>query len=209
LRKRWEPPIVVPKVKPPALPPLVRRGKDGRDIQLRTRLPQLEDAATGPHRHANSPLPRRQGKRLREEEMGPQIPVGANPPKSYANRREEGCLRDGVGAKIVQLHPIEMQDCPHETTRRHSKSPLVERDETQHIPWRRGWGGSARGSNPLWLWVTREGTKQATGNKGLQIVHRDGRERPRVARRNNNHPVGHHQAKEVAAERTRGAVSFL
>jgi hypothetical protein len=79
LRKRWEPPLVVPKVKPPALPPLVRRGKDGGDVLLRTRLPQLKDAATGPHRHANSPLPRRQGKRLRGEEMGPQIPVGVNP----------------------------------------------------------------------------------------------------------------------------------
>jgi hypothetical protein len=57
LRKRWEPPIVVPEVKPPVLPPLLRRHKDGRDVLLCTRLPQLEDAATGPHRHANSPLP--------------------------------------------------------------------------------------------------------------------------------------------------------
>jgi hypothetical protein len=120
LRKRWEPPIVVLKVKPPALPPLVRRGKDGGDILLRTRLPQLEDAATGPHRHANSPLPRRQGKRLRGEEMGPQIPVGVNPQKPFANHREDGCLRDVVGAEIVQLHPVEMQNRPHETTRWHS-----------------------------------------------------------------------------------------
>jgi hypothetical protein len=112
LRKRREPPIVVPKVKPPALPPLVRRHKDGGDVLLRTRLPQLEDAATGPHRHANSSFPRRQGKRLRGEEMGPQIPVGVNPPKSFTNRREDGCLRDGVGAEVVQLHPIEMQNRP-------------------------------------------------------------------------------------------------
>jgi hypothetical protein len=68
---------------------------------------------------------------------------------------------------------------------------------------------SARGSNPLRLRVTGEGTKQAIDNKGLQIVHRDGRERPRVARRNNGHPVGHHQANKVAAERTRCAVFFL
>jgi hypothetical protein len=71
LRKRREPAIVVPKVKPPALPPLVRRHKDGGDVLLRTRLPQLDDAATGPHRHANSPFPHRQGKRLHGEEMGP------------------------------------------------------------------------------------------------------------------------------------------
>jgi hypothetical protein len=81
LRKRREPPIVVPEVELPALPPLVRRQKDGGDVLLRTRLPQLEDAATGPHRHADSLFPRRQGKRLRGEEMGPQIPVRVNPQK--------------------------------------------------------------------------------------------------------------------------------
>jgi hypothetical protein len=57
--------------------------------------------------------------------------------------------------------------------------------------------------------VTGEGTKQAIGNKGLQIVRRDGGERPRVARQNDGYPIGHHQAKEVAAERTRCAVFFL
>jgi hypothetical protein len=183
LRKRREPPIVISKVKPPALPPLVRRHEDGGDVLLRTHLPQLEDAATGPHCHAGSPFPHRQGKGLRGEEMGPQIPVGLNPQKPFANRREDGCLRDGVGVEIVQLHPVEMQNRPHETTCWHSEPPLVERDETQHIPQRRGRGSSARGSNPLRLWVTGKGTKQAIGNKGLQIVRRDGGERPRVARR--------------------------
>jgi hypothetical protein len=173
---------------------------------LRTCLPQLEDAATGPHRHANSSFPRRQGKRLRGEEMGPQIPVGVNPQKPFANRREDGCLCNGVGAKIVQLHPVEMQNCSHETTCWHSEPPLMEGDETQHIPRWRGWGGSARRGHPLRLRVTREGTKQAISNKGLQIVHRDGRERPWVARRN---PIDHHRAKEVAAERTRCTAFFL
>jgi hypothetical protein len=42
LRKRREPPIVILEVKPPALPPLVRRHEDGRDVLLRPRLPQLE-----------------------------------------------------------------------------------------------------------------------------------------------------------------------
>jgi hypothetical protein len=208
LRKRREPPIVVPKVKAPALPPLVQRHKDGGDVLLRTRLPQLEDAATGPHRHANSPFPRCQGKMLRGEEMGPQILVGVNPQKPFANRREDGCLRDGVGAKIVQPHPIEMQNRPLETTCWHSEPPLKERDETQHVPRRRGRGGSARRGHPLRLRVTGEGTKQSIGNKGLQIVHHDGGERPRVAWRNDGYPVGHHQAKEVAAERTRCAVFF-
>jgi hypothetical protein len=57
--------------------------------------------------------------------------------------------------------------------------------------------------------MTREGAEQAIGDKGLQIVHRYGGERPRVAWRNNGYPVGHHQAKGVAAERTRCVVSFL
>jgi hypothetical protein len=82
LRKRWEPSVVVPEVKPPALPPLVRRHKDGGDVLLRAPLPQLEGATTGPHRHADLLFPRRQGKKLRGEEMGPQIPVGVNPQKN-------------------------------------------------------------------------------------------------------------------------------
>jgi hypothetical protein len=146
LRKRREPPIVVPKVKPLALPPLVRRHKDGGDVLLRTRLPQLEDAATDPHRHANSPFPRCQGKMLRGEEVGPQIPVGLNPQKPFANHREDGCLKDGVGVEIVQLHPVEMQNRPHEATCWHSEPPLMERDETQHIPRRRGRAAPLGGS---------------------------------------------------------------
>jgi hypothetical protein len=51
--------------------------------------------------------------------------------------------------------------------------------------------------------------KQAIGNKGLQVVHRDGGERPQVARRNDGYPVSHHQTKEVVVERTRCAVFFL
>jgi hypothetical protein len=119
--------------------------------------------------------------------MGPQIPVGVNPQKPFANRRKDGCLHDGVGVEIVQLHPVEMQNRPHETTCWHSEPPLMERDETQHIPRRWGRGGSARRGHPLRLRVTGEGTKQAIGNKGLQIVHRDGGERPRVARRNDGY----------------------
>jgi hypothetical protein len=79
LRKRREPPVVISEIKPPALPPFVRRCEDSRDVLLRPRLPQLEDAATGPHRHANSSFPRRRGKKLYGEEMGPQVPVGAIP----------------------------------------------------------------------------------------------------------------------------------
>jgi hypothetical protein len=183
LRKRREPPIVIPEVKPPVLSPLVRRHKDGGDVLLRARLPQLE--------------------------TGPQIPVGVNPQKAFTNRREDGRLCDGVGVEIVQLHPVVMQERPHETACWHSEPSLMEGDETQHIPRWRGRGSPARMDHPLRLRVTREGTEQAIGDKGLQVIHRDGGERPRVARRNDGYPVCHHQAKRVAAERARCVVFFL
>ena len=129
--------------------------------------------------------------------MGPQIPVGGNPQVSFTNRREDGGLRDGVGTKVVQLHPVDVQNRPHKTARRHSEPPLVEGNEAHHIPRRRGRGGSARRGHPLRLRVTGERTKQTIGNKGLQIVRRDGGEKPRVAWRNNGHPVSHHQAEET------------
>jgi hypothetical protein len=178
LRKQREPPIVILEVKPPALPPLVRRHKDGRDVLLRTCLPQLEDAATGLHRHVDPLLPRHRGERLREEEMSPQIPVGVNPQKPFANRREDGRLRDGVGAKVVQLHPIVMQERLHKMACWHTKPPLMEGNETQHIPRRRVRVGPARRDHPLRSQDIREGVEQAIGNKGPQVVHRDSGERP-------------------------------
>jgi hypothetical protein len=69
--------------------------------------------------------------------------------------------------------------------------------------------GPARMDHPLRLRVTREGTEQAIGDKGLQIVHRDGGERPRVTRRNDGYPVGHRQTKGAATERTWCVISFL
>jgi hypothetical protein len=141
--------------------------------------------------------------------MGPKVLVGGNPEISFTNRHEDGCLRDGVGTEIVQLHPVDVQNRPHKTARRHSEPPLVKGDEAQHIPRWRGRGSSARRGHPLRLRATRERAKQTFSNKGLQITRRDGGERPWVAWRNNGHPVDHHQAEEVAAERTRCAVSFL
>jgi hypothetical protein len=44
--------------------------------------------------------------------------------------------------------------------------------------------------------------------EGLQIVHRDGGERLRIARRNDGHLVGHRRTKGVEAEQKRCAVSF-
>jgi hypothetical protein len=176
---------------------------------MRAHLPQLEGGATGPHHHADLLFPRRQGKKPRGEEMGPQIPVGVNPQKALSNRREDGRLRNGIRVEVVQLHPVVMQERSHETACWHSEPPLMEGDETQHIPQRRGQVGPAWRDHPLRLWVTGEGTEQTIGDEGLQIVHRDGGERPRVAWRNDGHPVGHRQTKGVVAERTRCAVFFL
>jgi hypothetical protein len=79
LGERREQLAVIPEVEPPALPPLVRGREDGGDIQRRPRLPQLEDAAAGPHCRADLSLPRRRSEKLHEKEMGPQIPMGAIP----------------------------------------------------------------------------------------------------------------------------------
>jgi hypothetical protein len=133
---------------------------------------------------------------------------GSTPRKPSQNRHKDGRLRNGVGVEVVQLHPVIVQERPHETARWHSEPPLVEGDETNHIPRRRSRDDLARRDHPLRLWVTGEGTEQAIGDEGLQIIHRDGGDRPRIARRNNGHPVGHHRTKGVEAEGTRCAVFF-
>jgi hypothetical protein len=91
--------------------------------------------------------------------MGPQVLVGGNPQISFTNCREDGCLRDGVGAEIVQLHPVDVQNRPHKTACRHSEPPLVKGDEAHHIPRWRGRGGSARRGHPLRLRVTGKRAK--------------------------------------------------
>jgi hypothetical protein len=82
-------------------------------------------------------------------------------------------------------------------------------DETKHIPRRRSRVSLARGGHPLWLQPIGEGTEQIIGNKGLQILHSDGGERPRVARRNDGHLVSHRRTEVVEAEGLRWVVSFF
>jgi predicted nuclease with RNAse H fold len=170
-------------------------------------LPQLEGAATGPHRHTDLLRIRRQGEELRGEEVGPQIPVNFDPQKTLTNRREDGRLRNGVGVEVVELHPVVVQERPHKAARWHSEPPLMEGDEANHVPRRRGRDGLARG-HPLQLRPTGEGTEQTIGDEGLQILRDDGGGGPRVARRDNGHPVSHHRTKVVEAEGMRCAVSF-
>jgi hypothetical protein len=200
LRKRRKHPAVVPEIKPPVLPPLVRRHKGGRDVLLHAPRPQLEGAATGPHRHTDLLRVRRRDEELRREEMGPHVPVRVNPQKTLANRREDGRLHDRVGVEVMQLHPVVVQEHPHEAARWHSKPPLMEGDETDHIPRRRSRVGLARGDHPLRLRPTGERTEQTIGNKGLQILHSNDGEMPRVARRNDGHLVSHRRTEVVEAE---------
>jgi hypothetical protein len=180
----------------------------GRDVLLRAPWPHLEGAATGPHCHKDLLCFCRRGKELRGEEMGPQVPVRVNPEKTLGNRREDGRLRDRVGVEVVQLHPVVVQERPHEAARWHSKPPLMEGDETDHIPRRRSRVGLARGGHPLRLWPTGERTEQTIGNKGLQILHSNGGERPRVTRRNDGHLVSHRRTEVVEAEGMRCMVFF-
>jgi hypothetical protein len=134
LRKRCKPPVVVAEIKPPVLPPLVRRRKGGGDVLLRAPRPQLKGAATGPHCHTDLLCLCCQGKELHSEEMEPQIQVGVNPQKTLANRREDGRLHNRVGVEVVQLHPIIVQERPHEAARWHAKPPLMEGDKADHVP---------------------------------------------------------------------------
>jgi hypothetical protein len=46
--------------------------------------------------------------------MSPQVLVGVDPQVSFANHCEDGGLRDGVGAEVLQLHPVVMQNRLHE-----------------------------------------------------------------------------------------------
>jgi hypothetical protein len=145
LRKRRQHPVVISKIKPPILPPLVQRHKGGGDVLLCAPRPQLEGAAASPHRHTDLLHVRRRGEEFRGEEMGPQVPVGVNPQKPFANRHENGRLRDGVGVEVVKLHPIVMRERPHEAARRHPKPPLMKRGEPDHVPRRWSWVGLAPG----------------------------------------------------------------
>jgi hypothetical protein len=105
LRKRREPPVVILEVKPPALPPLARRHEDGRDVLLRPRLPQLEDAATGPHRHANSSFPVVEAKSSAEKRWVHRSQWGAIPKSpSQTAAKMAACVME-LGLRLCSSTP--------------------------------------------------------------------------------------------------------
>jgi hypothetical protein len=168
--------------------------------------PDLSWRVQPPARHMDLLHVRRRGEELRGEEMGPQVPVGVNPQKPLTNRHENSRLHDGVGVEVMQLHPVVVRERPHEAARWHPKPPLMEGGETDHIPRRRSQVGLAPGGHPLRLRPARERMEQTLGNKGLQILHSDGGERPQVARRNDGRLISHRRTGAVGEERTRCAV---
>jgi hypothetical protein len=105
-----------------------------------------------------------------------------------------------LGGEVVQLHPIVVQDHPHKAARRHTESPLVEGDEAHDVPRRWGWSGSAHGRNPFWPLLIGERAKQTLADQLLQIARRHRGKGPWIARRDDGHPVSHHQTEGMAAQ---------
>jgi hypothetical protein len=79
VRERRQPLVVVAEVEPPTLPPLVRRGKGDRDVQLRPVRAQLERAAASSNGEAHPPHLAGRGEGLRMEEVNPQVSMGLDP----------------------------------------------------------------------------------------------------------------------------------
>jgi hypothetical protein len=132
---------------------------------------------------------------------------GGDPQVPLAHRYEDGGLRDGVRGEVVQLHPIVVQDRPHEAAHRHTESPLVEGDKAHDVPRRWGRSGSAHGRNPLRSLLIGERTKQALADQILQVTRRHRGKGPWIARRDDGHPVSHRRAKGMAAQGAGRAVS--
>ena len=78
----------------------------------------LESAAIGPHRLSRAHRARRLGGEPRPKEVEPQLLVGGNAQVPLADGDEDGCLCDGVGVEVVNLHAIVVWECPHEPVRR-------------------------------------------------------------------------------------------
>jgi hypothetical protein len=88
-----QPVVIVAQVEPPVMPAAVRRDELRRDVLLTSTHPNLESAAPRMHRAPHSSLARLL------EEVEPQIPVWLHPQVPLADRRKDGILRDGVGAR--------------------------------------------------------------------------------------------------------------
>jgi hypothetical protein len=96
-----QPLVIVVEVEPSTLPPLIRRGECGRDVQMRSVRAQLKRATIGPNSVTHPPHLAREREGLRTEEVDAQVPVGIDPQVPLANDNEDGRLGDGVGVEVV------------------------------------------------------------------------------------------------------------
>jgi hypothetical protein len=62
------------------------------------------------------------------EEVEPQVPAHQDLQESLAYGNEGSRLQDGIGAEVVELHPIVVAQPPHEPARRRVEAALVQAD---------------------------------------------------------------------------------
>jgi hypothetical protein len=117
VREHRQPLVVVAEVEPLALPPLVRQGKGGRNVQLRMVRAQLERVAAGLDGVAHPPHLDGEGEGLLPKEGEPQVPVELNPQIPLADSGEDDHLSDGVRVEVMQIHPVVVRQSPHEAAR--------------------------------------------------------------------------------------------
>jgi hypothetical protein len=67
------------------------------------------------------------------EEVEPQVPAHQDLQESLAYGNEGSRLQDGIGAEVVELHPIVVAQPPHEPARRRVEATLVQADEADDV----------------------------------------------------------------------------
>jgi hypothetical protein len=130
---RCEADTVVAEVEPPHLSIRVVGGHGAHRVQL---LALSRSASVRPprsHRPTRPLLARGESMKLAAEKVDPEIPVRRDTQKSLAEGSEEGCVRDGIGGKVVKLHPVMVAQPPHEAARRGGEAALVQPDEVDDI----------------------------------------------------------------------------
>jgi hypothetical protein len=102
---------------------------------------------------------------LAAEEMDPQVPVRRNPLESLTDSDEASLLRDSIGGKVVELHPVVVAQPPYEPARRGIEAALVQTDEADDVALR-GVGLPVRRQrdHPCRVWAV-------AGRRQLPAVH--------------------------------------
>ena len=98
------------EVEPVVVPAAVGRRKLGWDVEGLPVLADLESAAIGPQCLPRARCARRLGGEPCPKEVEPQLPVGGNAQVPITDGDEDGCLRNGVGVEVVELHAIVVRE---------------------------------------------------------------------------------------------------